>query len=315
MPMDPQIAAFLAAAPPWPPTRSQPLAQLRAAVRSSSMAFPALNVPLARVQDQNIPAPGGPIRVRIYTPRGDGPFPLITYFHGGGFVVGDLDTQDNIARALAFGAGAVVVSVDYRLAPEHPFPAGADDCWFATCWCAEHAQDLNADATRHAVAGDSAGANMSAGVALRARDRGTPRLAAQLLFYGSCDYPSKATEASREFANGPILTGDDVAYFWELYLRTPETEQNDPIAAPVRARDHRGVAPAFVGTAEIDPTRDHGEAYARKLDAAGVTTQVVRYKGMVHGFVSWLGVVPAAQSAIDDACAFFSAQCARQEHT
>ena len=310
MPMDPQIAALFANAPEWPPTRSQPIPQLREAVRASSTAFPKLEVPLASIVDRRIPGPAGEIPVRVYTPTGNGPFPLISYFHGGGYVTGNLDTQDMIARALAFGAGAVVVSVDYRLAPENPFPAGPDDCWAATQWVAAHATELNGDAARLAVAGDSAGANFAAGVALRARDAGGPRIAAQIMFYGSCDYPSTETPASREFADGPILSADDVAYFWELYLGNPGTEQNDPLASPIRAADHRNLAPAFMGTAEIDPSRDHGEAYIRKLAAAGVSTKLVRYPGMIHGFVSWLGVIPAAQQAIDDACAFLAAHWA-----
>lgn len=307
MPIDPRIAALFANAPEWPPTRSQAIPQLRAAVRASSTAFPKLEVPLASIVDRSIPGPAGQIPLRVYTPPGAGPFPLISYFHGGGYVTGDLDTQDMIARALAFGAGAVVVSVDYRLAPEHPFPAGPDDCWAATQWVAAHAAELNGDAGRLAVAGDSAGANFAAGVALRARDAGGPHIAAQIMFYGSCDYPSTGTPASREFADGPILSADDVAYFWELYLSEPETDQNDPLASPIRAASHRGLPPAFMGTAEIDPSRDHGEAYIHTLEAAGVSTRLVRYPGMIHGFVSWLGVIPAAQQAIDDACAFLAA--------
>ena len=141
-------------------------------------------------------------------------------------------------------------------------------------------------------------------------DREVKCIAAQIMFYGSCDYPSTETPASREFADGPILSADDVAYFWELYLGNPGTEQNDPLASPIRAADHRNLAPAFMGTAEIDPSRDHGEAYIRKLAAAGVSTKLVRYPGMIHGFVSWLGVIPAAQQAIDDACAFLAAHWA-----
>ena len=306
--MDPTIAALLANAPPWPPTRSQPVEQLRAVVRASAAAFPPLALPLASVEDRRIPGPAGEIPVRIYTPEGEGPFPLIVYFHGGGYVVGDLDSQDAIARALAHGAGAVLVSVDYRLAPENPFPAGADDCWAATRWAAAHASDLNGDASRLAVAGDSAGANFAAGVCIRARDEGGPRIMAQLLFYGSCDYPSEQTASSIEFADGPLLSADDVSWFWEQYLRDPIREQHNPIASPARAADHRGLPPVFMATAEIDPSRDHGEAFVGKLAAAGVVTQLKRYPGMIHGFVSWLGVLPAAQEAIDDACGFLATQ-------
>jgi len=307
MPMDPIIAAMLASAPPWPPTRSQPVPTLRANVRASSLAFPRLELPFASIVDRRIPGPAGEIPVRVYTPEGAGPFPLIVYFHGGGYVVGDLDTQDGIARALGFGAGAVLMSVDYRLAPEHPFPAGPDDCWAATRWAAANAAELNADPERLAVAGDSAGANMAAGVCLRARDAGAPAIRAQLMFYGSCNYPSEPTPSAIEFAGGPLLTGDDVAYFWELYLRDPDSEQHDPLASPARAADHRGLPPAWMGTAEVDPSRDDGEAYVARLARAGVPTELVRYAGMVHGFVSWVGILPMAQTAIEDACAFVRA--------
>jgi len=310
MPMDPQIAAMLAASPAWPPVDSMPVDILRANVRASSLAFPPLAVPLASIQDDAIDGPAGKIGVRIYTPEGEGPFPGIVYFHGGGWMVGDLDTQDMIARALAHGARAVVVSVDYRLAPEHPFPAAPDDAWAATCWAAEQATILGIDPELIAVAGDSAGANLAAGVALRARDAGSPGIIAQLMFYGSGNYPSEDTPSSREFADGPLLSRNDMFFFWHHYLANPDVDQHHPLASPIRAASHAGLAPAFVATAEIDPTRDDGERYADTLAAAGVPVELKRYVGMVHGFVSWLGVLPAAQLAIDDACAFLAAQAA-----
>lgn len=222
MPLDPQIEAMLAQAPAWPPVSSMPIDELRANVRASSLAFPPLDVPLGAIVDDAIEGPGGPIPIRTYTPAGDGPFPGIVYFHGGGWVVGDLDTQDMIARGLAYGAAAVVVSVDYRLAPEHPFPAAANDAWAATLWVARHAASLGIDGARIAVAGDSAGANLAAGVALRARDAGAPRLSAQVMFYGSGNYPSEETPSSQEFANGPLLSRADVDFFWHQYLADPD---------------------------------------------------------------------------------------------
>jgi acetyl esterase len=309
--MDPQIEAMLAAAPAWPPVSSMPVEELRANVRASSLAFPPLDVPLGGIVDDAIEGPGGPIPIRIYTPEGDGPFPGVVYFHGGGWVVGDLDTQDMIARGLAAGAGAVVVSVDYRLAPEHPFPAAPDDAWAATLWTANHAADLGIDG-RLAVAGDSAGANLAAGVALRARDAGAPRLAAQVMFYGSGNYPSEETPSAREFANGPLLSRADVDYFWSRYLADPEKDQHNPLASPIRAKDHKGLPPAYMGTAEIDPSRDDGERFAAKLADAGVPVELKRYPGMVHGFVSWLALLPGARAAMDDACAFLKRAFAAQ---
>jgi len=307
MALDPQIAAMLSGSK-WPGAANVPLADLRALGRQFSTATGPLPVPLGSVRDQTIPGPAGEIPVRIYTPVGEGPFPLIVFYHGGGYVMGDLDTQDMIARALCAGAGAVTVSVDYRLAPEHPFPAGVEDSYAALLWAAKHAGELDADAGRLAVAGDSAGANFATVMALMAKERGGPSLSAQVMFYASATYPDTATASSREFSGGPVLTSDDVTYFWDHYLSDPEREKDDYRASPYRAASHAGLPPAFVGTPEIDPTRDDAERYAEKLASAGVTVEARRYEGMPHGFVSWLAVIPAAQKAVDDACAFLKAQ-------
>jgi acetyl esterase len=304
MPLDPQVAALLEPAPQGFEMTSLPIDVLRKYVRESSTAYPKLAVPLAAVADRAIPGPGGELPVRVYTPVGKAPFPIVVFFHGGGWVVGDLDTQDMICRALCHGASAVVVSVDYRLAPEHRFPAAVDDAWAATRWAVAHAEELKGDARRVSVAGDSAGANLSAAVALRARDEGGPPLRAQILIYGSCNHPAVRTPSADEFASGPILTDAAVDFFWKQYLANPEVDQHHPWASPMRAADHRGLAPAFVATAELDPTRDDGERYADKLRTAGVATECRRYPGMPHGFVSWIGLVDQAQRCVDDACAF-----------
>lgn len=310
MPLDPTLAQFLAAAPPWPAVSSLPVSDLRHAVRAGSTAFPPLAVSLASIKDLSIRGPGGDLPLRVYTPTGVGPFPAVVFFHGGGWVTGDLDTQDMIARGIAFGANSVVVSVAYRLAPEDPFPAAPEDCWAATVWVADNAAELGADAQRMAVAGDSAGATLAMGVALKARDERAPRLRAQILFYGSGNYPAIETPSAKEFAQGPILTRADALYFWNLYLRDLQNDQNNWLASPLRASSHVGLAPAFVATAEVDLTRDDCEAYATVLKAAGVEVDSRRYPGMVHGFVSWLGVISGAQQALDDACAFLKAQTA-----
>lgn len=310
MPLDPQIEAMFAGRPEWPPVRTVPIDQLRESVRQASMAIPPSDAGLARVADRTIPGPGGALPVRIYTPEGAGPFPVVVYFHGGGFVVGDLDTQDMIARGLATGAGSVVVSVDYRLAPEHKFPAAPEDAWAATQWAASHAAEIGGDPDRLAVAGDSAGGVLASAVAIQARDAGGPRLAAQINWYGPGNHPIRDSESTRAFANGPILRMDDVHYFWELYLANDE-QFADYRASPSRATSHNSLPPAFIASAECDPIRDETEAYGELLKAAGVEVDVRRYPGMVHGFVSWVGFLGGARQAMDDACAFLKRQFAK----
>jgi acetyl esterase len=292
----------------WAPARSVTVHQLRAAVVHFAAITPSLDLPLAGIADRVIPGPAGDLPVRIYTPEGTEPHPILVYFHGGGWVVGNLDTQDMICRGLAHGAGCVVVSADYRLAPEHQFPAAVDDCFAATLWSKAHADELAGDSDRIAVGGDSAGAVLAGAVALRARAIPDCKLRGQLLFYGSMNYPSAPVPSMIEFAGGPILTADDVDYFWSLYLSNPLVDQHHPEASPIRAADHTGLPPAFIGTAEMDPTRDAAEAYGPALEKAGVPVVVKRYAGMPHGFMSWLGMIDMAQTAADDACAWLCRQ-------
>jgi len=311
MPLDPQMAAMLGQSSGWAAARSVPVEQLRAAVKGFAAATPKLPVPLRDVSDWAIPGPAGDLPVRIYKPQVEGPRPILVYFHGGGWVVGDLDTQDMICRGLCHGAECIVVSVDYRLAPEHRFPAAVDDCYAALVWSAAHAGEIGGDPACIVVGGDSAGAVLSGAVAIRARDEGGPGLRGQLLFYGSMNYPSHDMPSMKEFADGPILTADDIDYFWSLYLGHPQTEQDHPWASPIRATSHAGLPPAFIGTAELDPSRDQGEAYGPVLAAAGVPVELHRYVGMPHGFMSWLGMIDMAQTAADDACAWLRTQFGR----
>ena len=240
MTVDPQIAAMLAAMPEWPGVRHVPLAMLRQSVHDSSVAIPgAADAVVYSVEDRSMDGPGGALALRIYTPEGQGPFPVTLYMHGGGYVVGDLDTQDMIARAFCAWGETVVVSVDYRLAPEHPFPAAPDDVFAALQWAVAHAAEIGGDPSRIAVAGDSAGGNLACAAALRARDEGGPALRAQVNLYGSCNYPSEDTASAREFAEGPILKKDDVDWFWEQYLTSP-AEQADPHPAAVSPRARLG---------------------------------------------------------------------------
>jgi len=241
------------------------------------------------------------IPVRIYWPPVEAhtDLPVVVFYHGGGWAIGDLDTHDHVARAHAIGAEAIVVSVDYRLAPEHPFPAGVDDAWAALQWVAEHAVELGGDPTRIAVAGDSAGGNLSAVMALRARDAGGPPLVFQLLWYpvavGDLSAPSFT-----ENADAPILNADVMTAFLTWYL--PGLDMTDPTAlptdvAPANATTLAGLAPAFVGTAGHDPLRDDGGRYAELLAAAGVPVQVSNEPTMVHGYVSLALASPAATEA------------------
>jgi acetyl esterase len=240
-------------------------------------------MPLADVTNRTIPGPAGDIPIRIYATQGQGPFPLVIFFHGGGFVVGDLDTADEICRTLCWGAGCSVLSVDYRLAPEHKFPAAPDDCLAATRWAAAHAAEFNADPARLVVAGDSAGGTLAAVTALRVRDEGGPALCGQLLIYPVTDYHTPPTPSYLANAHGYLLTREMMIWFWAHYLNHA-SEAGHPHAAPLAAPDLRGLPPALVITAECDPLRDEGERYAERLQQAGVPTVHARYAGMIHGF-------------------------------
>ncbi|BBF69687.1 MULTISPECIES: alpha/beta hydrolase [Sphingomonas] len=309
MPLDHQLEAMFAGQPEWPPVRNFPIDALRDAVRSSSVQLPPPAVTLASVDDRTIPGPAGEIPVRIYTPEGAGPFPLIVYFHGGGFVVGDLDTQDMIARGLSAGAESVVVSVGYRLAPEHKFPAAFEDSWAAVQWTAANATKLAGDAALMAVAGDSAGGVIASACGLLAKKAGAPKLSAILNWYGPGIHPIPAEGSAIEFADGPVLRLDDAHFFWDMFI-TDDADYQDFRASPMKASSHEGLPPTFIASAECDPIRDAVEAYGPVLEQAGVKVEMQRYPGMVHGFVSWVGFLPGAQAAMADACAFAKMQFA-----
>src|SRR5438093_13283858 len=230
---------------------------------------------VARVENRALPGPLGEIPVRVYTPEGRAPFPVLVYFHGGGWVIGSLETHDGICRHLANAAGAVVVSVDYRLAPEHPFPASGEDAYAATRWAADNAASFGGDPRRVAVGGDSAGGNLAAVVSLMARDRGGPPLVFQLLVYPVTDF-SFDTPSYSENAEGYLLSAESMRWFWGHYLADP-ADGKHPHASPLQAENVRGLPPALVITAEYDPLRDEGEAYAARLKQAGVPVTVSRY--------------------------------------
>ena len=301
MPIDPQAQAFLdqIAALGGQPLSAMGVDGARQAMELLSAMRPEPPAVAAAV-DRRIPGPGGDIPVRIYTPNGTAPFPLLVYFHGGGWVLGGLDTHDGVCRALANGAGCVVVSVDYRLAPEHRYPAAAEDCHAATKWAAANAAELGADARRLAVGGDSAGGNLAAVVPQMARDRGGPAIVFQLLIYPATDAASDAP-SQRENADGYLLTHGDMLWFWGHYLGDA-ARGAEPYASPLRADRLAGLPPALVITAEFDPLRDEGETYAKRLEEAGVPARLTRYDGMIHGFFGMGHLMDQANAAVREAC-------------
>ena len=300
MPLDPQAKHVMEqlAALGFPPVHTVSPEQ----ARLNAKARPRVAGPeVARVEQRSIPGPGPAIPVRIYTPAGTGPFPILVWFHGGGWVVGDLDSADPTARHLAVGAGCVVVSVDYRLAPETKFPGPADDCYAATQWAVQHAAELHGDPDRIAVGGDSAGGNLAAAVSLMARDRRSPSLAFQLLVYPvtHCNFTTSSYES---FAEGYTLTRASMQWYWSNYIRDAADADN-PYAAPLVARNLSGLPPALIMTAECDPLCDEGAAYAQRLREAGVPTTYTCYDGMIHGFFGMPAVLDKGRLAIAEASA------------
>jgi acetyl esterase len=255
--------------------------------------------PVFRSIDRRIPGPGQDLAIRIYEPRQAKPgerFPMLLWFHGGGFVIGNLDTHDHACRALATQAECLVVAVDYRLAPEARFPAAVEDCMAALRWIALHAVEIGGDPARIAVGGDSAGGNLAAVCAILARDEGYPKLAHQLLIY-PCTAPEPETPSHRKFAEGYLLTRNTITWFYRQYLRSPK-ESNDFRFAPLIAEDLSNLPPALVLVAGYDPLRDEGTDYARRLIEAGNRVTLTNYEGMIHGFLLMGGALDAARRAL-----------------
>ncbi len=255
---------------------------------------------VAKVENRTIADSGGELPVRVYTPFGVGPFPVLVYFHGGGYVFGDLDTVDSICRILTKGANCVIVSVAYSLAPEHKFPAAIEDGYAATLWVAENAGAINGDVSRIAVGGESAGGNLAAVVALMARDRLQPSLAYQLLIYPSTQLGLLPTESRRLYGENYFLTTDSIDWFAEQYLPDKEDGKNAYIS-PLLAEDLTNLPPGLIITAELDPLRDEGEAYGDRLQKAGVAVKVSRYPGTIHGFINLAGMLTLGQQALKEA--------------
>ncbi|HEX4979949.1 MAG TPA: alpha/beta hydrolase [Acidimicrobiales bacterium] len=298
MPIDPQIQTVLdqMGSLGFPGLSALPVEQARQVLAMMGAQRAEGVDEVARVDDIEIPGPAGAIPARVYVPSDGAALPVVAYFHGGGWVLGGIESHDGSCRTLANVSGAIVVSVDYRLAPEHAFPAAVDDCWAATQWIAAHAADLGGDPARLAVAGDSAGGNLAAVVALMARDAGAPALRGQLLVYPVTDATMSHPSIDSN-GEGYFLTKADMEWFYGHYApERPEDWRLSPLLADVA-----GVAPAMVLTAEFDPLRDEGEAYGKRLEAAGVPVEVVRKDGLIHGFFGMGANVDAARAAMEQA--------------
>lgn len=311
--LDPQAKALLdqMVAAGTPPRHTLPVEEAR---RLALNVIPLAGEPeeVAYTEDRQIPGPGGDIPTRLYYPKhgGDGPYPALVYFHGGGWVIGSIETLDPVCRSLANGAGCVVVSVGYRKAPEHKFPAAVEDAYATTEWVAGNAAELQIDPTRLAVGGDSAGGNLATVVTMLARDKAGPKLVFQLLVYPVTDHYSANTASYQENAEGYYLSRGDMIWFWNHYL-ADEADAKNPMASPLRAENLSGLPPALVITTEYDPLRDEGESYAARLKQAGVAVQQTRYDGMIHNFFRLGGIIDAGKAAINEACTALRAAFAK----
>ena len=284
MPLDPQAQALLdqmkamgfTYTPELTVTSAREMLQAMLAVRPAGE-------PVAHIEDRLIPGPAGEIPIRIYTPEGRGPFPVLVFLHTGGWMVGNLDSQDPLCRRITNRTGCIVVSVDYRLAPENPFPAAVEDSFEATQWAASHAAEFGGDPYRLAIVGDSAGANMAAVVTLLARDRGGAKLAFQLLMFPATDFRLN-TPTMEELGEGYNVTKDQMIWIRNNYLPN-SADWTNPLASPLLASDLSGLPPALIIYAEYDPLRDDAEAFAASLKEAGVSVKSSRYDGMIHDFI------------------------------
>jgi acetyl esterase len=300
--LDPEIQPIvdLIEAAPGPPAHLVPVEQARAAHDRETAVMSGPGEQVAEVRELELPGPGGAIRIRVFRPLGtddDGALPLVAYLHGGGWVLGTLDAFDPLCRALANASGALIASIDYRLAPEHPFPAAPDDARAALRWLAAHAGEVGGDPARLAIAGDSAGGNLATVTARRLRDEGGPALRMQALIYPVCD-SALNTPSYRENTVGFGLSAQSMKRYWDLYL--DGADGRHPDASPLRAGDLAGLPPAYVLTVRHDVLRDEGEAYARALQDAGVPVTLRRYDGAVHGFFRWLAKAELARRAVAD---------------
>jgi acetyl esterase len=302
VPLNPEAQLLVDAIQAGPPTETMTPAEARAASTARRAGQVRQVEQLADVTDHEIDGPGGPLTLRVYRPTTEPDLPVVVFAHGGGWVICDLDSHDPLCRTLAAEVGAVVVAVDYRRAPEDPYPAALDDLEAALRWVVAGATGLGVDVTRLAVAGDSAGGNLAAAVALRARDSGGPAIAAQLLVYPVLD-SSLASDSYREFADGFGLTRAGMSWYWEQYVADP-ARRTEPGAAPSYADSLAGLPPAIVAVAECDPLRDEGVAYAERIAREGGQAWSRVYPSGFHGFLSLPpGILPVADEALAEVTA------------
>ncbi len=272
-----------------------PVADARIAALSGISSMNSVTEDVHSVEDIEIDLVTHKLNARIYTPAGDGPFPVLVYYHGGGWVICNLDTHDSPCRSMCNLVNCIVVSVDYRLAPEHPFPAAADDAYAAAKWVHQNIARYNGDPNRIAVGGDSAGGNLSAVTSIKAKENGDLPLVFQMLIYPVTNMVSFDTDSYSQYAEGYFLTKSMMEWFRRLYMGSASAES--PYASPLLADDLSGLPPALVVTAEFDPLRDEGEAYAKRLHEAGVSVQCSRYNGMIHPFWGMGGITSQAKAA------------------
>jgi acetyl esterase len=299
MPLDPQaqkVVDALAALNLKAFKDSTP-AEARESMRSRTAALGPFEE-VAAVADHRVPVTGGEITVRVYRPAGVGPHPVLVFYHGGGWVIGDLYTHDGICRSIVNAAGCAVASVDYRLAPEFKYPTPVDDSYAGLLWVVANATRLGLDAARVAVGGDSAGGNLAAVMALMARDRRGPRLLLQILIYPVTKYDFN-TVSYRENATGFVLSTEDMRWFWRHYL-SREEQGREPLVSPLLAKSLADLPPALVITAGCDPLRDEGEAYAGRLRDAGVAVTLTQYSGMFHGFLRMTRILDQSRILLDE---------------
>ena len=303
-PLDPALRRYADRAAAAPPAWDLPLAELRAGVDRDTDELWGLPVDeVAVVRDIEVEGQAGSLRLRVYRPSGEGRLGALLWFHGGGWVVGSIESHDHLCRAIAARAPCCVVAVDYRLAPEHPFPAAVDDAWTALQWILGAADELRIDAAQVAVGGDSAGGNLAAVTARRARDAGIA-LSLQVLAYPVIDADFE-TESYRRFGSGHFLTREKMQWYWSTYLAGADPLHPD--ASPLRAVELQGVAPALVQTCEYDPLCSEGELYARRVAEAGVAATVTRYEGTIHGFLRMPALTPTATRALEEIIAALTA--------
>lgn len=291
MGIHPIVRKYLQTSPPNPYDNVvRDYAKIREWMDSMMTKKKALTL-IYKVENLIIRGQNNDIPIRIYTPNGGKKLPLLIFFHGGGFVLGSIDGYDLTCRKLALESGHKVISVGYRLAPENPFPAAPEDCFTITKWAAEHTDELEVDASRISISGTSAGGNLAATVAIMSRDSNGPKLSKQVLIYPVMDYHEHGRESHypsyKVYGQGYNLTSKAMGGFWSLYLGENLEYCNQPYACPIKVEDGEGLPPALIITAEFDPVRDEGEKYGELLQSSNIPVQIIRYDGMIHGFLKF----------------------------